>query len=101
MKRTINFCDFCDAFVAHDRSRQFTYQGKKALFDYIESYEEREEELELDVIALCCEYTEYESFKDFVSDYGDFEGHIKTTDDIADYTTLIKIDENKFMILNF
>jgi hypothetical protein len=55
----LTFSDFCDAFRTMDRDNQFTYAGKRALFDYIEDYEAQTgEPIELDIIALCCEYTE-------------------------------------------
>ena len=52
----VTFSGFCDAFRDHGRDDQFTYAGQRALFDYLEASEE--ESLELDIIALCCEYTE-------------------------------------------
>lgn len=59
MKQTINFSQFCDAFRAHDRQDQFSYEGKRALFDELQDYEEQTgNEMELDVIALCCEFVE-------------------------------------------
>lgn len=59
MKTKLTFCGFRDAFRAYERMDNFSYEGSKALFEYLEKYEEDTgEELELDVIALCCEYTE-------------------------------------------
>lgn len=59
MYQTINFSDFCDAFRRLDRHEQFSYAAKRALFDYLESIEnDTGEKIELDVIALCCEYVE-------------------------------------------
>lgn len=59
MKTTVNFSDFCDAFRKFDRDNNFSYAGKRALFDYLEEYEQSTgEEIELDVIALCCDYEE-------------------------------------------
>ena len=59
MKTTVNRCDFKQAFVAHGRKDQFTYDGLNLLFDYLEDYEEGTgQEIELDVIALCCDYYE-------------------------------------------
>lgn len=59
MKQTVNFYDFCDAFRNMDRDTQFTRDGLMVLFEYIEEYEENcGEETDLDVIALCCEYSE-------------------------------------------
>lgn len=59
MKITVYFSDFCDAFLSANRNNNFTYAGKRALFEYLEEYEESTgEEIELDAIALCCEYSE-------------------------------------------
>ena len=41
-----------------NRYEQFGYDALRIIFDYLEEYEENTgEELELDVVALCCEYT--------------------------------------------
>lgn len=57
--KTVNFSLFCDAFVKAGRENNFSYKGKRALFDYLEGLsEECGEDFELDVVALCCEYSE-------------------------------------------
>lgn len=59
MKKSVNFSQFCDAFRDMGRNENFSYEGKKVLFEYLEQYEDDTgEEIELDVIALCCEYSE-------------------------------------------
>lgn len=59
MFSTVTFSAFCDAFRAHDRQDQFSYQGKQALFDFLEDYEDQTgEAVELDVVGLCCDYVE-------------------------------------------
>ena len=74
MKQSINLYDFERAFAGHDRQDQFSYEGKRALFDYLEQYEEDcGEEIELDVIALCCDYAEYDSATDCACEFFDFE----------------------------
>ena len=41
------------------RGEQFTYEGLEQLFEHLEQLEaDTGEELELDVIALCCDYSE-------------------------------------------
>lgn len=41
------------------RDNQFSYEAKKIIFDYFERYEDDAgEHVELDVIAICCEYAE-------------------------------------------
>jgi predicted ArsR family transcriptional regulator len=59
MKTTISRYDFERAFVDAGRKDQFSYEALGLLFAYLEEYEESTgEEIELDVIALCCEYYE-------------------------------------------
>jgi hypothetical protein len=71
MKTTVNFYQFEQAFNAV-RPNNFSYAGLKALFNYLEEYEsDIGEELELDVIALCCDFTEYENVQEFCSNYDD------------------------------
>ena len=58
MKQTVNFSKFIDAFNGHGRYDQFGYKALEVLFNYLEQLEEDcGEELELDVIALCCDYS--------------------------------------------
>jgi hypothetical protein len=55
-------------------------------------------QIELDVIALCCDYAEYESLEEFQEDYGeDYE----SIEDIESATTVIPIDDDGFIILQF
>lgn len=69
MYQSVGFGEFCDAFRACNRSGNFSYEGKCILFDYLEGYEEDTgESIELDIIALCCEYSE-DSTEDIINDY--------------------------------
>jgi hypothetical protein len=89
MKETVNFSRFEDGFKKSNREDQFTRNGLRALFDYLEQYEEETgEEIELDVVAICCEYSEYESLKDLQKEYPD----IKNMDDLRDQTTVIEFN---------
>ena len=96
MKQSINLYNFQEAFQ-RIRPDNFSYEGLRALFEYLEDLEEdMGEELELDVIAICCDYTEYESLEEFhnsysAEDYPDLEA-------IADSTQFIQIDDDSFII---
>lgn len=58
MKQTIGLSQFTDAFMSI-RPKNFSHEGLEQLFDYFESYEDDTgEQIELDVIAICCEYSE-------------------------------------------
>jgi len=70
MKQSVNFSAFIDAFHAHGRYDQFGYEALKVLFEYLEELEaDTGEELELDVIALCCDYS-VDSPEDIADQYG-------------------------------
>ena len=70
MKQTVTFTQFTDAFENAGRQNDFTYEGKKALFDYLEQWEEDLGlEIELDTIALCGEYVEYATLEELFNDY--------------------------------
>ena len=98
MKQTVNFTDFRDAFRVHARLDTFSYEGAKALFDYLESIEaDTGEEIELDVVSLCCDYSEYANLAELQEDYAD----IVTMDDLTDQTTVIMVDGERFIIQQF
>ena len=66
---TIDKHDFADAFKRYNRQDQFSPEGLEVLFDYLDNLsEDTEEPIELDVVALCCEYYE-SSVEDIVRDY--------------------------------
>ena len=59
MYQSINEYQFRDAFVRMGRENQFSYEGLNILFNELEQYEiDTGEEIELDVIELCCDYSE-------------------------------------------
>lgn len=67
MIKTITEWDFVNSFDDVDRARNFTVAGRKALF---EMFEELSPEMELDPIAVCCDFTEYASLEEWKQDYG-------------------------------
>ena len=75
MFQSVDFYDFERAFVTANRNDDFSYQAKRVLFDYLEEIEESTgEQIELDVVALCCEYNEVK-YSDFIGEYSqDFDG---------------------------
>jgi len=56
MKQTISHASqFRDAFRQADRQDQFSYEALNMLYEY---FEDVDPDMELDVIAICCDYTE-------------------------------------------
>lgn len=59
IKQSVYLRDFRDAFQAI-RPDNFSYEGLGALYEYLEELsEDIGDDIELDVIAICCDYTEY------------------------------------------
>jgi len=89
MKTTVSFYNFERAFVDMDRSENFTYDGLKLLYDYLEDLgEDSGEEIELDVIAFCCEYQEDEYREIAIAydiDISDCEDDEEVKDTVANY----------------
>lgn len=109
MITTINENDFQQAFKSMGRNANFSYEGLKELFKYYEEYEESTgEKVELDVIAICCDWTEYESEYELVNTYDmSIKGGV---DEIKENTTVIEFtnDENfmqnkrtHYLVMNF
>lgn len=79
MKTTVYFSEFRDYF--HEiRPDNFSYEALRILFDYMEEFEESTgEEVEFDVIAICCDFSE-DSFENIADLYG-IEIDINENDD--------------------
>ena len=94
MKQSVNFSDFRDAFHKHERHDQFSHECLVALFDYLEEYElETGEEIELDVVGLCCEFAEYDSANEACSDYQldvDDLSDDEAFEVLSEYTTVLR-----------
>ena len=98
MKTDVNFDDFSRWFN-HNRPNNFTYEGLRALFDYLEEYEEdTEAEIDFDPIAICCEYTEYKDLAEFNDNYGN---NLSTLEEVGEYTQVIDIDGASFIIQDY
>jgi hypothetical protein len=98
MKQTINFSQFCDAFHNMGREDQFSYEGKKALFEYLEQLsDDCGIEIELDVIALCCEYSEYSDLEEIQEDYT----NIESLEDLYDHTQVIEFNNDSLIIARY
>ena len=70
MFQTVTFSIFCDAFRAIQPDN-FTYEGLRAVFDYLEGCEYSADiGIEFDVIAICCEFSEYTN-EEFLEQYPD------------------------------
>ena len=96
--QTVNEHQFIDAFKTWDTYKNnFSYEGLKALYEYLEEVSEcmDNKTIELDVVAICCDYTEFENLKDFQEQFSDTDiKHIfGGSEDCLDYWTSIVLPE--------
>jgi len=96
MEQTLTFSQFDAAFHNMGRGDQFTYAGKRALFDYLE---EIGPDMELDVIALCCEFAEYADLEEFQQDHG--EEDYPDIAAIREATTVFMVSADSFIVQQF
>ena len=98
MYKTINLHDFVDAFEAAERGEQYSYAAKKALYEHLTEYEEDTgEQIELDIIAICCDWIEYKDLAAIQVDYP----YIMTLDDLQEYTIVLLTDDDTILIQQF
>jgi hypothetical protein len=98
MKQSITFSAFVDAFHAHDRYDQFGYQALRVIFDYLEQYEEDcNTEVELDVIAICCDYST-EHYKDIADNYSIDLSDADGDEDAEKQTVLDYLNDNTMVL---
>lgn len=69
MIQTISQTDFTNAFRNYGRTDNFSYEALDLLFDYFNDLEtDIGEQIELDVIAICCDYAE-DTVENIISNY--------------------------------
>lgn len=97
MKRNITQYDFLRAFqewTANDRHLSFSREALLEIYDILTDYEDSTgQELELDVVAICCEFTEYDNLDEACKYY--------EIDDLTDDNYNEMTDDEKFDALNY
>jgi hypothetical protein len=111
MKITLTESEFVSRFRAI-RPEQFSIEALRALFDFLDEQErDLGEEQELDVIAICCDWTEYPSALEAAEAYGfkakdsEDEKADKAEEDafwfLRDETTVIELESGAVVVLNY
>jgi hypothetical protein len=100
MTITVTQSFFHDAFRNMGRADEFTYEGRAALFDYLEElYDSTGETYELDVIALCCDFSEHDSAEDAAHEYGWSEENGDATSWLLERTAVIEVGKTGRVII--
>jgi hypothetical protein len=87
-----NASQFRDEFHLCGRGTQFSYEALGLLFDY---FEELGEDIELDVIAICCDYSE--DTPESIAQYYDIEIH----DNPEDAEDTFSIPSNLELVVDY
>lgn len=101
MYTRISKYDFMEAFHNMDMYDQFGYEALSALFDYIEDVEQDTGvEIDLDVIAICCDYT-VSTLKE-VRDAYDLDEDVDVLEYLMDNTVVVEeLDDGRILYQNF
>ena len=75
MKNTLSVYEIAHA-LQDDSNAGWSYEGSKALAEYLDNLDQESgEDTELDVVAIRCDWSEYESAQDAASNYSwEFDG---------------------------
>ena len=96
MYKTISLFDFRQTFSVYGRRDNFSDSGLDALFNHFEQIEvDTGEQTELDVIAICCEFSEYNSALEAMGDYTNMDEWLN------DRTFVLECDNGHIVIQNF
>lgn len=99
--KTLTKQEFINEFGTYDEgyANNFSYDGLSTLYDYFDNFEYIDQpSLELDVIAICCEFTEYENLEEMLSDYPD---DYASLEDIENATLVLPTESGGFVIQQF
>jgi len=95
--QTVNKSQFIDNLLADDNA-SWTYEDAGALYDYYEQYsDDTGEDVELDRVALRCEWTRADSIDEVIEDYDDIE----SLEDLQDNTQVIEHDGGVLLFIAF
>ena len=96
MKNNVTLEMFKDGFRNHNRD-YFSCEGYEVLYDYLTELESScDFEIEFDVIAIICDFVEYESIEECLNDYD-----MNTIEDLEDETTVLLLENDGIIIHTF
>ena len=105
MKETLSTNQVADALRA-DQYAGWSYEGARALAEYLEEYEEGTgEEMEFDRVALRCDFSEYGSASEAAGEYGwtpePSEEEDEDTRSEEDEASALKFLQDKTTVIEF
>ena len=89
---TLTLNDFVQAFNDYNCEDNFSYEGLEALYNYYNDHEK----FELDVIAICCEWSEYGSVEEVLEYYD-----VDSLEFLQNHYSIILLDNNRCLVQDF
>tara|TARA_R110002167_G_scaffold338655_1_gene546319 strand:+ start:212 stop:526 length:315 start_codon:yes stop_codon:yes gene_type:complete len=95
----VNEWNFRNAFK-ESRQDNFSLEGLYTLYNYLNDLsEDIGEDIQLDIISICCDFNEYESLEEALNQYDD----INTLEELEQHTSILNIsmffDNHKGIII--
>lgn len=90
MKKSINLSKFRDSFKTMNRD-DYSYEGYEVLYNFLE--EVSEGDYDLDVVGVCCEFSEDEA-NYFFEQYD-----VKSIEELSDHTIVLSIPNSSRIII--
>ena len=95
----VNEWNFRNAFK-ESRPDNFSLEGLYTLYNYLNDLsEDIGEDIQLDIISICCDFNEYESLEEALNQYDD----INTLEELEQHTSILNIsmffDNHKGIII--
>lgn len=81
-----------DVFFKMGRGNQFSYEATSHLYDYLESLDS---DIELDVIALCCDFAE-DKLETVLKEY-----NLETFEELQNNTWAVMVDDETVLYQSF
>jgi len=102
MKQNVSLETFKETFATAPENYRdhFSNEGLEALYNYLIEYEESTgEEMDFDMVGLCCDFTEYKDAIEAASEYFEFEG-MKFNKDGDEMETRDEVEKKALEFLN-
>lgn len=81
----VGLTEFKEAFKKAGKEKEFSPKGLEQIYKFIEYYSRYLEDIELDVIDLCADFTEYTP-KEFIGEFG----HLLDSENFDDESELLE-----------
>lgn len=94
--KTLSQYDFINEFeTSTERKNQFSYNALCSLYDYLDDYSDYcgSFTYKFDLIAICCDFTEYNTIEEAAKDYS------ITPIELEDKTTVLHVLENGHVVV--